>query len=115
MDLKEAHIVTTRARAYVNVGGLFPMQVGVNKSGTALSIGVLGGHTNPGERSWDCAAREALEEASLHILPVQPPAMYRGSINADPTSNQLELFTGIWLKDIPDEPNPLLITLNEDE
>lgn len=64
------------AGVFVMVQGRFPFQVGLNRAGTALGIIRLGGHREGRETGWECASREAWEEASLTIAAVQPPATY---------------------------------------
>ncbi|QRG65124.1 NUDIX domain-containing protein [Brevibacillus choshinensis] len=58
------------------MNGRFPFQVGPNRAGTALGIIRLGGHREGTETGWECAAREAYEEASLQITALKPPATY---------------------------------------
>ena len=73
MDL-ERRVVT--AGAYVAIHGLVPFVVGPTKAGDRLGVVRPGGHREPEESGWECAAREVLEEASLHIDPLLPPATY---------------------------------------
>jgi hypothetical protein len=60
----------------VCVAGCFPFQVGPSASGETLGVVRLGGHREEGETAWQCAAREAFEEAHLQVLARQPPATY---------------------------------------
>jgi 8-oxo-dGTP pyrophosphatase MutT (NUDIX family) len=39
-----------------------------------LGVARLGGHRGPGETAWQRAAREVLEEASVTLQPIAPPA-----------------------------------------
>ena len=41
-----------------------------------LGVARLGGHREEGENAWSCAAREVLEESTLRIRPLVPPATY---------------------------------------
>ncbi|WNC12241.1 NUDIX hydrolase [Brevibacillus brevis] len=58
------------------VDGRFPFQVGPTRAGNALGVVRLGGHREGKETGWQCAAREAYEEATLHITAIRPPATY---------------------------------------
>ena len=80
MHIRE-RIVT--AGVYVLVDGLFVFQVGPTKSGETLGVVRIGGHREEHETSWECATREALEEASLHISHLTPPATYWGRITGE--------------------------------
>lgn len=64
------------AGVYVFAGGRFPFQVGLTKARTSLGVVRLGGHRENDETGWDCAVREAREEASITIHPLKPPATY---------------------------------------
>lgn len=88
MNLNE-NVVT--AGVYVNINGLFPFQVGPTKAGTALGVVRLGGHRERDETGWQCASREAFEEAALHVVPVKPPATYWYEASDEP-----ELSVGGW-------------------
>ncbi|MDF2714368.1 MAG: hydrolase [Paenibacillus sp.] len=88
MNLNET-VVT--AGVYVNINGQFPFQVGPTKAGTALGVVRLGGHREQGETGWQCASREAFEEASLRITPIRPPATYWYEASGNP-----ELSIGGW-------------------
>jgi 8-oxo-dGTP pyrophosphatase MutT (NUDIX family) len=70
----ERRIVT--AGAYVRVDQTFPFMVGPTAGGEALGVVRLGGHRERGESSWDCAAREVREEASIDVQPARPPYTY---------------------------------------
>jgi len=64
------------AGAYILMGSVLPFMVGLTKDGSRLGVVRLGGHREPGETPWQCAAREVQEEASLTITPLRPPATY---------------------------------------
>lgn len=88
MDFNE-NVVT--AGVYVKTNGLFPFQVGPTKSGTTLGVVRLGGHRENGETGWECASREAFEEATLRLTPIKPPATYWYEASDNP-----ELIIGGW-------------------
>lgn len=68
--------VVRTAGAYVVLDGRVPFMVGPTPRGDRLAVFRLGGHREPGESPWECAAREAREEATLHIRPLAPPHTY---------------------------------------
>jgi 8-oxo-dGTP pyrophosphatase MutT (NUDIX family) len=98
------------AGVYVNVAGFFPFQVGPTKSGTTLGIARLGGHREGNETGWQCASREAYEEASLHVISLIPPATYWAGI-----TNILALHMGEWLSNVPGDIAPILVTRRNEE
>jgi hypothetical protein len=93
------------AGVYVNVAGYFPFQVGPDETGNVLGVVRLGGHREAHETAWQCAAREAMEEASLHVAPVHPPATYWVEVEGD-----LALHPGEWSADTSDEVAPIVVS-----
>lgn len=81
--------------------GYFPFQVGPTKSGETLGVIRLGSHREGDETGWECAAREAEEEASLSVIPLPPPATYWGC-------DDWRLQAGSWT--FQDEIAPVLVT-----
>ncbi|CAG7648579.1 hypothetical protein PAESOLCIP111_05631 [Paenibacillus solanacearum] len=94
------------AGVFLNCRGLFPFQVGPTKQGTTLGVVRIGGHREDGETGWQCAAREALEEAAVQALPVTPPATYWYDASAEP-----ELAPRDWL--LVDDAVPILVGIRE--
>lgn len=91
--------------AYVLFKGFFVFQVGPTKNGDKLGVVRLGGHSEEDESPLDTAIREALEEASIKINPINSPVTY---------------FLDGWNEKankilINDEVNPILIKGNKRE
>jgi 8-oxo-dGTP pyrophosphatase MutT (NUDIX family) len=61
---------------YVRCSDYFPFQVGPTQTSETLGAVRLGGHREAHETGWECAAREAWEEASIRVTPLAPPATY---------------------------------------
>jgi 8-oxo-dGTP pyrophosphatase MutT (NUDIX family) len=76
---------TLTAGVYVLIGTQMPFMVGPTPDGKRLAVIRLGGHCERGETSWQCAAREAREEASLTITAVAPPATFWLHSSDDPS------------------------------
>jgi 8-oxo-dGTP pyrophosphatase MutT (NUDIX family) len=102
MDFNQ-NIVT--AGVYALVMDFFVFQVGPTKSGKTLGIVRLGGHREGQETGWECAAREAFEEASLHVQPIQPPATYWGN-----SPGEYEMQVSTWCSSASQDVAPLLVT-----
>jgi hypothetical protein len=98
------------AGVYVNVAGFFPFQVGPTQRGDTLGVVRLGGHREAEETGWECAAREAFEEASLRVTPRHPPATYWVEVTETPV-----LQAGIWSAGSPDEIAPILVSTRKEE
>jgi ADP-ribose pyrophosphatase len=103
MSLKD-FIVT--AGVYVNINGLFAFQVGPTESGTTLGVVRLGGHRENDETGWQCASREAYEEASIKLSPMKPPATYWFEYSDKP-----ELKMGEWQEE---DVEPILVGRRKD-
>lgn len=74
IEIHNARINT--AGAYVRVNGLYPFALGSRPHNGRIPVIRLGGHREEHETGWQCAAREAREEANLHIEPLVPRATY---------------------------------------
>jgi 8-oxo-dGTP pyrophosphatase MutT (NUDIX family) len=74
------------AGAYVRSGNAFVFAIGPTPDHTALAVFRLGGHREPDENAWQCAAREATEEASIMLHALLPPATYWSEASAPETS-----------------------------
>jgi 8-oxo-dGTP pyrophosphatase MutT (NUDIX family) len=97
------------AGIYVNAGGYFPFQVGPTKAADRLGVVRLGGHREGNESGWECATREALEEACLRVTLLHPPATYwiEGTSDA-------KLQPGGWISNAPDEVAPIVVTKRDE-
>ncbi len=84
--LYQNQIIT--AGVYVQVSGCFPFQVGPSPSGKTLGVVRLGGHREGQETGWQCAVREAFEEAHLRLSPRPPPATYWVAATAETDFHQ---------------------------
>jgi 8-oxo-dGTP pyrophosphatase MutT (NUDIX family) len=94
------------AGAYVLIDGFVAFMVGVARAtGDRLVVIRLGGHREAEETAWDCAAREVLEEASLVIHPLMPPATYWVEPDQDPSAP----FAAPWQRPPGEDTDPLLV------
>ncbi len=69
MNFESAYLKS--AGAYVSIDGFYPFVIERKLHNGNIPVVQLGGHANPGETGWECAQREAFEEASIHIRPVK--------------------------------------------
>lgn len=79
---------TVTAGAYVCIDSVMPFMVGPTADGKRLAVVRLGGHCEPRETPWECAAREAKEEASVAITEITPPATFWLRSSDDPRTMQ---------------------------
>jgi 8-oxo-dGTP pyrophosphatase MutT (NUDIX family) len=94
------------AGAYVAVGGRFVFMVGFPlPARDRLGVVRLGGHREPGETAWACAAREVAEEAGLGLQPLPPPATFW----VGPDQDAAALAPGPWPGAIDEPAPPLLV------
>ncbi|CAG7644367.1 NUDIX domain-containing protein [Paenibacillus allorhizosphaerae] len=93
------------AGVFIQCRGLFPFQVGPTKAGTTLGVVRIGGHREHGETGWQCAAREAFEEAAVRVFPIKPPATYWYEASSEP-----ELTLGDWPSD---DVVPILVGMRQ--
>ncbi len=91
------HVV--KAGACVRIGDRFVFMFGPHPSGNYLGVVRLGGHREGDETPWECAAREVLEEATMHIRPVRVGTTY---VVTDGALTEVD-----WA---PDEVRPLMVT-----
>lgn len=98
----ESRVAT--AGAFVWTGGAFAFMFGPNRVGDRLGVVRLGGHREFGESSEACAIREVMEEASLSIRLLRPPATYFAGAPLRLPGQPLPTIT--W----PGETPPLLVT-----
>ena len=73
-NIQDARINT--AGAYVRLHGLYVFAIGIQPHNGRIPVVRLGGHRKENETSWQCAVREALEEANLQIKALLPQTTY---------------------------------------
>jgi 8-oxo-dGTP pyrophosphatase MutT (NUDIX family) len=94
------------AGAYVLVGGRFVFMVGFPlPARDRLGVVRLGGHREPGEPTWPCAAREVAEESGLTAHPLPPPATFW----VGPGQDAAALTSGPWPAEAEEPVPPLLV------
>jgi len=102
------------ASAYVQLGGRFVFMVGLpggpGDVEDRLGVARLGGHREVGETPWACAAREVLEESSLHIRPLEPPATYW----IGPGQDERSMEASPWSTNPDENAAPLLVARRDD-
>jgi hypothetical protein len=108
-EIRNARINT--AGAYICIQGLYLFAIGIRHHNEKIPIVRLGGHREEHETGWQCAAREVLEEASLHIQPLLPPRTYL----SDWDHLEAELQEIEWENKIKQEPVPFLVVSQQHE
>ncbi len=103
IDFRTAHLRT--AGAYVTVDGLYLFAIGAIPHDGSIPVYRLGGHVDEGETGWECARREAAEEARIQIEPVEAEATYLVSGNRP----ELELVKAAWEADARARVSPLVV------
>ena len=102
-DILNARINT--AGVYVCLDGYYPFAMGSKLHNGHIPLIRLGGHREEGESGWQCAAREAYEEARLQIEPLVPQTTYL----ADGDHLETELQEAQWEHKTEQEPVPILV------
>lgn len=109
-NIQSARINT--AGAYVRINGLYLFTIGIKPHNGKIPVVRLGGHREENESGWQCAEREVLEEANLHIKSLSSETTYLvdwDDIEAEPSKIQ-------WQHETEQEPAPfLLVTYGRDE
>lgn len=98
----------TTAGAFVWTRGRLAFMVGANNRGDRLGVVRLGGHREAGESSQECARREVMEEASMAITLLPPPATYYVGTPVRPPGQPLPTIN--W----PGNTPPVLVTERND-
>lgn len=93
------------AGAYVRVDGRYLFTIGTQLYHGRIPVVRLGGHREASETGWQCAAREAYEEAGVRLQPLAPPATYL--LDAD--HEETDLRPVQWRRPGEPEQNPWLV------
>lgn len=96
--------IVRAAGAYVCVNGLYVFALGIRSHQGCTPVYRLGGHLERDETGWQCAVREASEEADINIKFVMPTATYLA--NGNDTEPQLQKIT--WTGEGYEEHIPFL-------
>ncbi len=97
------------AGAYITYQGTYPFAIGLELHDENIPVYRLGGHVQEGESGWECAAREAAEEASISISPVAHNKTYL----ADASHWEASLRETAWNCLYPGDPDPVLVVAYE--
>ncbi len=103
MDIPSTRIDT--AGAYICINGLYLFAIGIRPYHGHIPVVRLGGHREGNETSWQCAAREVREEASLKIQHLPAPTTYVYNWG----SPEVELQEIHWQHKIEQHPAPFLV------
>lgn len=98
------------AGVYAQCSGFFPFQVGPTKTDETLGVVRLGGHREAYETGWECAAREALEEASIRVTPLSPSATYWVEVTDEETFHKERWDLSLW-----NEVAPIVVSTYKEE
>ncbi len=97
--------IVRAAGAYVSINDLYVFALGIRPHQGCTPVYRLGGHLERDETGWQCAVREASEEADINIKFVAPTATYLA--NGDDTEPQPQKI--IWTGNGYDENIPFLV------
>lgn len=102
MDIQNARINT--AGAYICIDGYYLFAIGIQPHHGQIPIVRLGGHRENHETGWQCAVREAYEEASLRIEPLLPRTTFL--VDWDHMEGKLQEIH--WHRETEQDPAPIL-------